>query len=75
MDSDFWEQFPAIPGFNCLKMKQDIQAKIHEETKNMTQNQRLDYYRNGARKLRKCNRRGPHRAAAPHSKADHRKSA
>jgi hypothetical protein len=25
-----------IPGFSCLKMKEEIQAKIHEETKDMT---------------------------------------
>jgi hypothetical protein len=56
MNSDFWKRFPAIPGFDCLKMKDDIQAKIHEETKHMTQNQRLDYYRSGAKKLRRRGR-------------------
>ena len=29
--------FPeAIPGFDCVKMKREIQAQIYEETKNMT---------------------------------------
>jgi len=42
-------------------MKHDIQAKIHEETKSMTQEQRLEYYRSGSKKLR---RRG--RIAMPH---------
>ena len=35
MNSDFWKRFPVIPGFDCIKMKRDIQAKIHEETKHM----------------------------------------
>ena len=25
-----------IPGFDCVKMKREVQAKIYEETKNMT---------------------------------------
>ena len=56
MSSDFWKKFPVIPGFDCLKMKHDIQAKIHEDTKHMTQEQRLDYYRTGAKKLRRRGR-------------------
>ena len=56
MNSDFWKRFPTIPGFDCLKMKHDIQAKIHEETKHMTQEQRLEYYRSGAKKLRRRGR-------------------
>lgn len=56
MNEDFWKRFPIIPGFDCLKMKHDIQAKIHEETKHMTQEQRLDYYRFGAKKLRRHSR-------------------
>jgi hypothetical protein len=31
MSSDFWKQFPPIPGFDCIKMKEDIQAEIYEE--------------------------------------------
>jgi hypothetical protein len=33
-------------------MKHDIQKKIYEETKGMTQEEVLEYYRAGARKLR-----------------------
>jgi hypothetical protein len=53
MTDNFWKRFPSIPGFDCLKMKHDIQAKIHEDTKRMTQEQRLEYYRAGAKKLRR----------------------
>jgi len=56
MNSDFWKQFAIIPGFDCLKMKHEIQANIHEETKHMTQEQRLEYYRSGAKKLRRHSR-------------------
>jgi len=56
MNSDFWKRFPPIPGFDCLKMKRDIQARIHAETKHMTQEQRLEYYRCGAKKLRRRER-------------------
>jgi len=61
MNENFWERFPPIPGFDCLKMKHDIQAKIHEETKHMNQEQRLEYYRAGARKLRRRGRLAPKR--------------
>ncbi|MCX6618869.1 MAG: hypothetical protein NTZ98_22570 [Acidobacteria bacterium] len=33
MKEEFWKKFPPIPGFDCLKMKHDIQAKIYEEIK------------------------------------------
>ncbi len=59
MSSDLWKRFPTIPGFDCLKMKRDIQAKIREETKHMTQEQRLEYYRISARKLRRRGRTVP----------------
>ena len=29
-------QFKPIPGFDCVAMKREIQAKIYEETKDMT---------------------------------------
>ena len=31
--------------FCCLKMKEEIQAKIYEETKDMTPEERLAYFR------------------------------
>jgi len=52
VDSDFWKQFPDMPGFDCIKMKRDIQTKIHQETKGMTQEERLEYYRQGALRFR-----------------------
>lgn len=30
MSSEFWKQFPPIPGFDCLKMKHDIQTWCEE---------------------------------------------
>lgn len=56
MNDDFWKKFPPIPGFDCLKMKEEIQSKIYEQTKDMTQEQRLEFYRSGAKKLRRSRR-------------------
>jgi hypothetical protein len=45
-------QFKPIPGFSCIKMKRDIQAKIYEETKDMTPAERQEYIRQGAERFR-----------------------
>jgi len=34
-----------IPGFDCVKMKREIQAAIYEETKSMTSEEYLEYIR------------------------------
>ena len=31
-----WSQIKPIPGFDSLKWKREVQAKIYEETKHMT---------------------------------------
>jgi len=38
-------QFKPIPGFSCLKMKEEIQAKILGETENMATDEVLTYFR------------------------------
>ena len=38
-------QLKSIPGFDCLKWKAETQAKIYEETKNMTREEVREYYR------------------------------
>jgi hypothetical protein len=40
-----------IPGFDCVKMKREIQAKIYEETKGMTRGEVREYIRKGAERL------------------------
>ena len=40
-----WSKFPPIPGFDCVKMKREIQAEIYEETKHMTREERREYTR------------------------------
>ena len=44
MNSEFWKQFEGTQSIDCVKMKHDIQAKIHEETKDMTWEERMAYY-------------------------------
>jgi len=38
-------KFTPIPGFDSLKWKQEVQAKIYEEIKDMTPAQQREYYR------------------------------
>ena len=80
MNETFWKRFPPIRGFDCLKMKNDIQARIYEDIKDMTPAQRLEYYRRGAGEFRSAHARG--RMLAVHeespaygSKPDGRKKA
>lgn len=53
MSPDFWKQFPPIPGFDCVKMKHDIQAKIYEETKDMSWEERRAYLQRKAEAFRR----------------------
>jgi len=56
MNEEFWKRFPPIPGFDCLKMKDDIQAKIYEEIKDMTSEQRVAYFNRAGAELRRLGR-------------------
>ena len=38
-------KFKPIPGFDSLKWKREVQAKIYEETKDMTPEQHREYLR------------------------------
>ena len=38
-------QIKPIPGFDCVAMKREIQAKIYEETKGMSREEVRDYIR------------------------------
>jgi hypothetical protein len=40
-----WNKFKPIPGFDSLKWKQEVQAKIYEETKHMTPKERRERLR------------------------------
>ena len=37
-----------IPGFDCVKWKRERQAKIYEETKHMTREEKREHTRRGA---------------------------
>jgi len=41
-----------IPGFSCVQMKREIQAKIYEETKNMTPEERRERTRQASERFR-----------------------
>ena len=46
-----------IPGFSCVQMKRDIQAKIYEETKDMTPEQRRERTRQASERFREEGKR------------------
>lgn len=46
------KKIQPIPGFDCVKMKHDIQAKIYEETKDMTWESRRAYFESESDALR-----------------------
>jgi hypothetical protein len=37
---------------DCIAMKREAQSRIYEETKNMTPQQQIEYFRNAVRKSR-----------------------
>ena len=47
-------QIKPIPGFDCVKMKRDIQAQIYEETKHMTCEERLEHTRKASQAFREA---------------------
>ncbi len=47
------KKIQPIPGFDCVKMKHDIQAKIYEEIKDMTADERIAYFRRGSEEFRR----------------------
>ena len=53
-----WSKYPPIPGFDCVKMKREIQAKIFEETKHMTLEERRERSRQASERaaLRRAER-------------------
>jgi len=44
-------QIKPIPGFDCVKMKREIQAAIYEETKHMTWEERREHTRKSAERF------------------------
>ena len=52
MNEEFWKKFPPIPGFDCLKMKHDIQAKIYEEIKDLSSEELVAYFNRAGSEFR-----------------------
>jgi hypothetical protein len=46
-----WSKYPPVPGFDCVKMKREIQAKIYEETKHMTREEKREHTRQASEKF------------------------
>ncbi len=41
----------AVPGFSCLKMKQELQEIVYRETEGMTDEEVREYIRQGAERF------------------------
>ena len=52
---EFWKKFPPIQ-VDCLKMKEEIQAKIYEEIKDMSAEEVLAYFKRAGDELRRTGR-------------------
>ncbi|GHT22432.1 hypothetical protein FACS189419_04980 [Planctomycetales bacterium] len=46
-----WDVIKPIQGFDCVKAKRAIQARIYEETKNMTPEEKREYIRKKCEKF------------------------
>ena len=46
-----------IPGFDCVKMKREIQAEIYEETKHMTWEEKREHTRKASERFREEQKR------------------
>jgi hypothetical protein len=53
MNESFWKRFPPIPGFDCVKMKHEIQAKIYKEIKDMSQEEQIAYFNRAGSRFRR----------------------
>ncbi|MFA6242213.1 MAG: hypothetical protein WC655_14865 [Candidatus Hydrogenedentales bacterium] len=52
MSDEFWKRFPVIPGFDCVQMKNDIQAKIYDEIKGLSSEELVAYFNRAGRRFR-----------------------
>lgn len=43
----------VLPDFDLMKWKQEVQDEIYEETKDMTSEEALEYFRNGSEEFQK----------------------
>ena len=56
MNHKFWKKFPTIPGFDCLKMKHDIQARIYEEIRDLSSVDLVAYFNRAGAEFRRRGR-------------------
>jgi hypothetical protein len=51
MEKINWDKFPPIPGFDSVRMKREIQARIYEETKHMTPEEQREHTRQASERF------------------------
>jgi hypothetical protein len=50
MNKKFWIKFESVKPLNAIKMKREIQEKIHEATQSMEWSEKLQYFRGISKK-------------------------
>lgn len=66
MTKNLWKRFRIMKGFHCLTMKDDIQAKILEDTQNTTPDAIVAYFTETSRHFwQGKERRYPDMSTAP----------
>ena len=49
MNKKFWKQFPVMPDLHCLELKDRIQARVIEETRDTSPAGLVAYFRHASR--------------------------
>lgn len=52
MNESFWDRFPGTVGIGCIEMKDRAQARIARETRGMSTDRLIAYFREAARQFR-----------------------
>ena len=53
MNNPFWKQFPTLPGLHCIEMKDHAQARIQDETRNVTPEGLVAYFHEASCRFRR----------------------
>ena len=64
MSNPFWKRFPTLPGLHCVEMKDHVQGRVREETRDATPEGLVAYFHEASRHFwREIGRAYPESAA------------
>lgn len=53
MNNPFWRRFPVIQSMRCIEMKNYVQLRIMDETRDATPDAIVTYFREASRRFRR----------------------